>query len=54
VFQEAAGGLASTGEKPILDIVPTGLHDRSPIILGSADDVNDVLDLIKQHSKKEV
>ncbi len=35
VFQESAGGLATDGEKPILDVVPSGLHDRTPIILGS-------------------
>jgi len=34
------------------DIVPTGLHVRSPIFLGSKDDVKDVVDLIAKHSKK--
>merc|ERR1712018_910220 len=47
---ENAGGKAHTGKIPVLDIEPTGLHMRSPIILGSSEDVDDVLALIKKHS----
>ena len=47
---ENAGGKASDGTKPILDIMPTGLHVRSPIFLGSSDDVDDVLKTIEKHS----
>jgi fructose-1,6-bisphosphatase I len=36
---EQAGGRASTGEKRILDIVPTELHQRTPLIIGSRLDV---------------
>ncbi|HPI91516.1 MAG TPA: class 1 fructose-bisphosphatase [Deltaproteobacteria bacterium] len=36
---EQAGGYASTGYEPILDIKPTGLHQRVPLIIGSKDDV---------------
>ena len=36
---EQAGGFASTGYEPILDIQPTGLHQRVPLIIGSKDDV---------------
>lgn len=36
---EQAGGLASTGRNPILDLVPTSLHQRVPLIFGSADKV---------------
>jgi fructose-1,6-bisphosphatase I len=36
---EAAGGKASTGSARILDVVPTKLHERVPLILGSARDV---------------
>lgn len=46
---ENAGGKAHTGEIPMLDLVPTGLHMRSPIILGSEEDVDDVLAVIKKH-----
>ena len=36
---EACGGRASDGVRAILDIVPTGLHDRLPVFIGSAEDV---------------
>jgi fructose-1,6-bisphosphatase I len=36
---EQAGGRASDGARPILDIVPTALHERSPLFVGSRDDV---------------
>ena len=36
---EAAGGKASTGTERILDIVPTQLHQRVPLALGSPRDV---------------
>ncbi len=34
-----AGGYASTGEKPILEIEPEGLHQRVPLCIGSKKDV---------------
>ena len=37
---EAAGGKASTGKERILDVAPTKLHQRVPLILGSARDVD--------------
>merc|ERR1712025_1276478 len=46
---EQAGGMASTGEKPVLDIVPRKLHEGSPIYLGSKDDVEDLLEVIAKH-----
>ena len=36
---EAAGGAASDGRRRILDIPPTRNHERTPIYLGSKDDV---------------
>ena len=36
---EQAGGAASTGEKRILEIQPTSLHQRVPLIIGSREDV---------------
>lgn len=41
---EQAGGLASTGEGGrILDVVPTELHQRVPVVIGSAREVENVL-----------
>ena len=34
---ERAGGMATDGQRRILDIVPTELHERSPIYIGSKD-----------------
>ncbi|KAF7285274.1 hypothetical protein GWI33_011403 [Rhynchophorus ferrugineus] len=48
---QTAGGLASNGKIPILDVQPQQLHERSPIFLGSKDDVQEVLDIIKKHEK---
>jgi len=36
---EQAGGKASTGKQRILDITPTGIHDRLPLFIGSKSDV---------------
>ena len=36
---EQAGGAASTGRERILDIQPSGIHQRVPVILGSREEV---------------
>ena len=38
-----AGGLATTGTKRILDIIPNGIHERCPVFLGSREDVSDLM-----------
>ena len=35
--------------KPILDLVPRKLHERSPIFLGSKEDVEDIMAVIAKH-----
>jgi fructose-1,6-bisphosphatase I len=45
---EAAGGAATDGERAILDIVPSELHQRTPLVIGSADDVAFVREVITQ------
>ena len=45
---EQAGGMASTGRERIMDIKPTGLHQRVPVILGSK---NEVERLIRYHQE---
>jgi fructose-1,6-bisphosphatase I len=39
---EAAGGKSTTGHERILDVQPTGIHQRVPVILGSAEEVSRV------------
>ena len=46
---EAAGGIASTGMfkgsvQRMLDLVPTSIHERCPVILGCPRDVKLILD----------
>lgn len=48
LLMEAAGGLATTGAHPILDLQPDHIHDRSPIVLGSRADVERVVELYKE------
>jgi fructose-1,6-bisphosphatase I len=36
---EQAGGKATNGKQDILDITPTGLHQRTPLIVGSQEEV---------------
>ena len=40
---EQAGGLACTDKESILDIMPEKIHQRVPVILGSANEVNSCL-----------
>ncbi|MGE5860391.1 MAG: class 1 fructose-bisphosphatase [Ignavibacteria bacterium] len=48
---EAAGGLATDGTKRILEILPESLHQKTPIFIGSKDDVNMVMDFIAKEEK---
>jgi len=45
---EAAGGLASNGNIDILDIVPSELHQRAPIYIGSKKMVEKALEFVKE------
>lgn len=44
---EQAGGYASNGRGPILDVVPTSLHQRTPLFIGNKDLVEKVEELIR-------
>lgn len=50
---EQAGGSASTGTQPILDVVPEKLHARTPLIIGSKEDVALVESFIQEHSREQ-
>ncbi|MHA6298036.1 class 1 fructose-bisphosphatase [Devosia sp. CAU 1758] len=41
---EGAGGRSTTGRQGMLEVEPTGIHQRVPVILGSADEVKRVED----------
>jgi fructose-1,6-bisphosphatase I len=48
---EQAGGKASNGVKPILDIQPTSIHQRAPIFIGSVENVDDYLKIRDECNK---
>ena len=48
VLAAQAGGAASDGNRRILDIVPDHLHTRVPLFIGSSQDVEHVLGLLRQ------
>jgi fructose-1,6-bisphosphatase I len=47
---EQAGGLASDGRQPIMDIVPDKIHARSPLVIGSPEEVRRVESLLQRGS----
>jgi fructose-1,6-bisphosphatase len=50
---EQAGGRASTGRGRILEVVPTSLHERVPVILGSRREVERLVDYHQTHDRGE-
>lgn len=46
---EQAGGRSTNGHQSILDVVPTGLHDRVPLFVGSEDNVNELLGFLEKY-----
>ncbi|CAA7615269.1 class 1 fructose-bisphosphatase [Magnetospirillum sp. UT-4] len=47
---EQAGGMATTGTQRIMELQPTGLHQRVPVILGSR---NEVERIVQYHGDKK-
>ncbi|KAM7507889.1 hypothetical protein LguiA_018342 [Lonicera macranthoides] len=51
-LMEQAGGQAFTGKERALELVPKKIHERSPIFLGSYDDVEEIKALYAAEEKK--
>ena len=52
---EQAGGRATDGEKRILELHPTDIHERTPLALGSKEDVFDYESFLKnEHSEQRL
>ncbi|CAK8530253.1 unnamed protein product [Lathyrus sativus] len=47
-LMEQAGGQAFTGKQRALDLVPKKIHDRSPIFLGSYDEIEKIKELYEE------
>ena len=50
---EQAGGAASTGTQPVLDVVPDRLHARTPLVIGSKEDVALVESFIQERTREQ-
>jgi len=50
---EQAGGVCSTGREPILSLKPTSIHQRVPLILGSKNEVERIIDYHRQHDRAD-
>lgn len=50
---EQAGGRASTGTQDILDVIPEQLHQRTPLIIGSREDVALVESFIQERAREK-
>ena len=50
---EAAGGKATDGTRRILDLVPTALHQRVPLVIGGASDVDYVQSVLESVDESE-
>jgi fructose-1,6-bisphosphatase I len=48
-LMEQAGGYASTGTMPILDVEPTELHQRTPVFMGNRDLVEKAEELFREY-----
>ena len=44
---EQAGGMASNGKQPILEIIPNGLHQRTALIVGGKFEMREFQDCLK-------
>ncbi len=51
MIMEQAGGMATNGEKRILEIQPKAIHERSPIYMGSPENVLKVMDFLVEYSE---
>ena len=46
---EQAGGLASTGSDRVMDLMPSELHQRCPLYIGSKNMVQKAVDMLHQY-----
>lgn len=50
---EQAGGMATTGKKPILDVEPEKLHQRIPLVVGSREEVELYEEFVKKDTENK-
>merc|ERR1711865_233577 len=52
-IMEQAGGISSTGKERVMEITPEYVHQRIPVVMGSKNAVQEVLDAYKAEEKKK-
>ena len=53
MLAEQAGGYASTGMERLLSYVPQELHQRTPLVIGSSEDVKLVESFIQDGARRD-
>jgi len=48
-IMEQAGGLSTTGRTRVMEIVPEVVHQRVPIVMGSKNDIQEIIDSYAAH-----
>lgn len=51
-IMEQAGGVSTTGTHRVMEITPTQVHQRVPVIMGSKNDVQEIIDAYSQWQSK--
>ena len=51
-IMEQAGGLSTTGTQRVVGIVPDIVHQRVPIMMGSTNDIQEIIDAYAKHAEK--
>ena len=54
MIMEQAGGMATNGEQRILEIEPKAIHERSPIYMGSPENVLKAMDFLVEYAEEEI
>jgi fructose-1,6-bisphosphatase I len=50
---EQAGGMATDGQRRILEIEPTGIHQRTPLIVGGKSEMEQFQRMVSSEAAKE-
>ena len=48
---EQAGGMATNGKERIMEIEPNAIHQRTPIYIGSPENVTHVMDFLHEYEE---
>jgi fructose-1,6-bisphosphatase I len=52
-IMEQAGGMSSTGRQRVMEIVPEFVHQRVPIVMGSKNDIQEIVDAYTAYDAKK-